>query len=216
MTWRSAGEIGPWDQVEPEPWEWTAPAPPRSHRRDESDHDEIAVFFRRCRRVHSADFAENFPPRGGVGWLGMTSRRARQQSIIPDAVRVLHPQLGQGCAVRPTRLTTEQNERSVRGLLGTECVDPWGAGTHDFLRRRSIALCESHVGPVADDVDAGLARQPPRLRANGQEIATSFWMHVQDGSSISRHGSEANRPKGTKISSEARLAPIRARRPGAA
>jgi hypothetical protein len=41
MTWRSAGDLGLYENVEPEPWERTTPAPPRSDpkRRDRSEED---------------------------------------------------------------------------------------------------------------------------------------------------------------------------------
>jgi hypothetical protein len=45
--WHSANEIGSWDDAEVQPYERTAPAPPRSDRRDESDHDERSPTRRR-------------------------------------------------------------------------------------------------------------------------------------------------------------------------
>jgi hypothetical protein len=40
MRWHSAGDLGLYEDTEVQPWERTAPAPPRSDRRDESDHDD--------------------------------------------------------------------------------------------------------------------------------------------------------------------------------
>jgi hypothetical protein len=53
LVWRSAGEIGLYEDAEPEPWERTAPAPPRSDRRDKSDHDDDQLFFQAVPRVQS-------------------------------------------------------------------------------------------------------------------------------------------------------------------
>jgi hypothetical protein len=44
--WRSAGDLGSWDQAEVQPYERTAPAPPRSdrERRDRSEEDRRRFF----------------------------------------------------------------------------------------------------------------------------------------------------------------------------
>jgi hypothetical protein len=67
--WLSAGDLGLCENVEPEPWERTAPAPPRSDRRDESDHDDDRrFFFGRCPRVPLGRLREKNPPAVGNRW----------------------------------------------------------------------------------------------------------------------------------------------------
>jgi len=60
--WRSAGDLGSWDQAEVKPYERTASAPPRSDRkRDRSE--EGRRFFRRGPEIARLPaFARNIPP----------------------------------------------------------------------------------------------------------------------------------------------------------
>jgi hypothetical protein len=64
--WVSAADLGLFEDVEPEPWERTAPAPPRSDRkRNRRDRSEESAFSRPLSESTPVRARKKDPPRIG-------------------------------------------------------------------------------------------------------------------------------------------------------